>query len=348
MDATENDIQSRLLSFYEKEYPTRENTRIFNLTRISDGWENDVYSFTMHYEGGARQTYEDRILRIYPGDDATKKSAHEFATMKRLHAVGYPVPEVLLLKSDSSHLGKPFVIMEKIDGRTLDDVTSESSEEKKGELLTLACKLFVELHTLDWRPFVADPLPYATEEPSDIMSDQLTQFQARVHNFQRAEFDPIFDWLEQRAKNIKYDRLSVIHGDYHPRNILVRNDGAPFVIDWGSSRVLDFRLDLALTTILISTHGHPEAREIFLNKYERIAERRIEGIEYFEVVACLVRLFNISVSLSDGASKLGMRPGAEALMKQNVGHIQNVYELLLNRTDIPIPEIERLVNEILS
>ena len=106
IDATENDIQSRLLSFYEKEYPARENTRILNLTRISDGWENDVYSFTMHYEDGARQTHEDRILRIYPGDGATEESGYEFATMKRLHAVDYPVPEVLLLKSDSSHLGK--------------------------------------------------------------------------------------------------------------------------------------------------------------------------------------------------------------------------------------------------
>ena len=88
MDATENDTQSRLLSFYEKEYPTRENTRIFNLTRISDGWENDVYSFTMYYKEGTRQTHEDLILRIYPGDDATEKSAHEFETMKRHTVIG--------------------------------------------------------------------------------------------------------------------------------------------------------------------------------------------------------------------------------------------------------------------
>lgn len=62
--------------------------------------------------------------------------------------------------------------------------------------------------------------------------------------------------------------------------------------------------------------------------------------------ASLRRLFDISVSLSDGADKLGMRPGAEGLMKQNAGHIKNVYALLRDRTGITIPEIEVLLSSL--
>ncbi len=343
MCPAENDIQSRLLNFYQKQFPAKENVQILDLTRISDGWENEVYSFTICYEESARQKHEDLILRIYPGDDAAEKSANEFNIMKRLYEVGYPVPEVLLLEPNSPHLGKPFVIMEKVDGQSLKDAIDKASDKKKQELVTLFCRMFVELHSLDWRYFVPEPSLYLTEELSAIVSSGLTQFQERVRNFRRTEFDPVFDWLKERTPDVQFERLSLIHCDYHPQNILLRNDGAAFVIDWGSARVSDFRLDLALTFALTSTYGNPEVREIILAEYERIAGLKIEQIEYFEVVAYLVRLFNISVSLSDGAAKLGMRPGAEALMKKNVGHIENVYELLRDTTDIAIPEIENLL-----
>jgi hypothetical protein len=95
--------------------------------------------------------------------------------------------------------------------------------------------------------------------------------------------------------------------------------------------------------LLTSTYGNPEAREISLSEYERVAGYKINQIEYFEVMAILRRLFSISVSLSDGASRLGMRPGAEAMMRRNVGHLKNVYALLIDRTGITIPKIETLV-----
>ena len=115
MCPTQHEIQSGLLSFYEREFPSRENTRILDLIRISDGWENDVYSFAVEYEEATERKREDLILRIYPGDDAPQKSVREFNALKHLHEIGFPVPQVLLLESDSSYVGKPFVIIEKIN-----------------------------------------------------------------------------------------------------------------------------------------------------------------------------------------------------------------------------------------
>lgn len=130
MYPTENEIQSRLSSFYEREFPSRENIRISDLARISDGWENEIYSFTIEYEEATERKREDLILRIYPGDDAPEKSAREFNAMKQLHEIDFPVAKVLLWELDSSPFGKPFIIMEKINFSYLQNVNRNDGLEK--------------------------------------------------------------------------------------------------------------------------------------------------------------------------------------------------------------------------
>lgn len=343
MCPVENHIQSGLLSLFEREFPSRKDVRIIDLARISDGWETDVYSFAMEYQEGAEEKCEDLILRIYPGDDAPQKAAKEFEAMKQLYGVGFPVPQVLWLELDDAFFGKPFVIMEKIDGRSMGDVIVESTEEKQQELLALFCQMFVDLHTLDWRPFASAPSLDATKDLAAILNHELSQWQGYFYHFQNHSFDPVFDWLRERTFEVQFGRPSVIHWDYHPYNILLRNDGAPFVIDWTNVQVSDFRIDLAWTLLLTSSYGDPQVREIVLREYERIAGQRVGQIEFFDVVACLRRLGSIVISLSEGPEKLGMRPGAEAMMK-NVSHIESVYALLRDRTGITIAEVEELLS----
>jgi len=340
----EKEIQSGLLSFYEKRFVSWENIRIYALTKISDGWENEVYPFTIEYGRSTDRKHKDLILRIYPGDYAAQKAAREFNGMKKLYELGFPVPEVFILGLDDSPFGRPFVIMEKIDGRLMGTVINESPDEKRQELITLFCSMFVDLHALDWRPFTPDPSVYETGEPYTFIKNWLSTAQRHGERFQRNEFAPTLTWLKERYLDVPCERLSVIHFDYHPYNILLRDDGKAFVIDWTNIDVADFRMDLAWTILLTSTYRNPEAREIILGEYERIAGYRIQQIEYFEVAASLRRLFSISVSLSDGADKLGMRPEAVTLMKRNVGHIKNVYSFLYDRTGIAIPEIETLLS----
>jgi len=343
---SENEIQGKLLTLCQKEFPSRENLGIVSLSRIGDGWENDVYSFRMEYEKGGQPESQDLILRIYPGDDAHEKSAREFNVMKRLHEATFPVPEVLLLGSDDIPFGKPFVIMEKIEGRLMGDVFFESPRTKRRELLSLFCKMFVDLHKLDWKPFIDDPSSHITEDSDAFMKKKFSKWQDYFHSFRKDEFDPVFDWLNERSLSVRWSRPSLIHWDYHPWNVLLRNDGAPFIIDWTSAEVLDFRFDLAWTLLLIRTHAHRRMARSVLNEYVRIAGHRIEHLDFFEVAACARRLFSISVSLSDGAERMGMRPGAETVMKESAGPLKQVYALLHHRTGIKIPKVETLLSDI--
>jgi aminoglycoside phosphotransferase (APT) family kinase protein len=336
-------ILNGLPSLGKRLFPAGESVRAHDLLRISDGWETDVYSFAAEYGPAGEREREELILRLYPGDDAPQKSVREYSVMEQLYQAGYPVPRVLLLEQDGALLGKPFVIMEKIAGRSLGAISDESPTQKRLELLTLFCRLFADLHALDWRPFAPDPSLYETQDMSEVIDHQLSQWQAYTHALESTAFDPVFGWLCERLPEVEFGQPSVIHWDFHPYNILVRDDGAAFVIDWTNIEVSDYRLDLAWTLLLMSTYGSPESREPVLREYERAAGHSVQQIEYFEVAACLRRLFSILVSLGAGAEALGMRPGAEAMMK-DVGHIERVYARLLDRTGIPIAEVEGLLS----
>jgi Ser/Thr protein kinase RdoA (MazF antagonist) len=347
MDSTsahENELRSQLLNLYTSAFPAKEHVQIVSSSIAStDGWESDVFSCTFEYEEASAHISEDVILKIYHGESAGQAATREFQGLQQLSAAGFPAPKALLLAVDDSPFGRPCVLMEKIPGRLLAEVLAESSPAKQQELMTLFCQLFVDLHTLDWKPFVPDPVPYQSKSP---LNTWLSEAQNLVEQLQLHAFDTIIDWLWERVGTVTSGRLSVIHWDYLPGNVLLRADGAAYVIDWTQIEVSDFRFDLAWTLLLLSTSGRPERRTVILNEYEHLAGFRIEQIEIFEVIACLKRLGSIFISLSKGATTLGMRPEAEALMRRDVGHIQAVYTVLQERTGRRLPEVERMISRL--
>jgi aminoglycoside phosphotransferase (APT) family kinase protein len=279
------------------------------------------------------------VLRVYLGDDGDFKSAHEFRSMSQLRQAGYPVPKVLLLETENSPLGSPFIIMERIDGQVMGSVLFGAPEKQQRELLTLFCELFIRLHRLDWRPFVAGD---EIQEPFFLVDRWLSRARDGLARFGQAGLLPIVEWLERRREALPCRRPSPVHQDFHPENVLLQADGSPVVIDWTAFDVSDSRFDLAWTLVLAHSYLGVEWRNRILQEYERVAEARVEQIELFEVFACGRRLFDISVSLAEGAEKLGMRPGAVAMMRQQMGEAERVYELLVARTGIRIAELERM------
>jgi aminoglycoside phosphotransferase (APT) family kinase protein len=337
-------VEIGLLAYYRRGSPGRSAVQVRDVQAISGGWENEVYSFALVDDARPPQACEELILRIYPGSDAPRKSAREFDAMRRLREVGFPVPRMDWLELETAWLGRPFVIMEKIPGRSVDAVFEAASAERRQELLSLFCRLMVDLHALDWRSVIVDDSLLGSDT-STLIRRELTRRQESCHSLGQHAFDPVFEWLEQRLPQVRGMEPCLAHGDYHGDNILLRDDGAPFVIDWGNICVSDGRADLAWTLLLSSTYGRPEMRERILREYERIAGGRMEDMEFFDVAACLRRLFSICGSLDQGADQLGMRPGAEGMM-QNARHIRDVYGVLRERTGIRLPRIDALLDSL--
>ena len=84
---------------------------------MTGGWENEVYAFDLLRIGSENSRSEPLILRVYPGDYADVKSLREFEAMQKLQRMGYPVPHVHLREALESPIGKPFIIMDRVEGR---------------------------------------------------------------------------------------------------------------------------------------------------------------------------------------------------------------------------------------
>jgi aminoglycoside phosphotransferase (APT) family kinase protein len=342
-DSIADDMQSHLQAYYAHTFPSRQGMQVSEVANISTGWESEMYAFDVEYGPVGQHQREELILRIYVGDDAHPKSAREFHGMRRLYRAGYPVPQVLALERENSPFGQPFVIMKRIEGQQLWPLLFDSPEERQQELLTLFCELFVRLHALEWRPFVDDVTRYDATDPYTFADRWLEEARLALVDLSIPGFLPIIEWLEVRRDQVPCMQPSPIHQDYHPGNVLLRDDGSAVVVDWTQVDIADSRSDLAWTLVLVSSYEGLEWRERILREYERLAGGRVEQIEYFEVSACAKRVASVAVSLLYGPEKLGMRPEAATVMKQQMRSIKAVYELLLERTGIRVAEVERML-----
>jgi aminoglycoside phosphotransferase (APT) family kinase protein len=336
-------IEQLLQTYLQTHYAA---PRVANLTNISQGWESDVYAFNLKYGPDSARRQEALILRIYPGEDASIKSGREYAGMRLLYAAGYPVPKAIHLEQGHSPLGKPFMLMEKIDGQLLWPLLSRGSDERRRQLLTLFCRLLVELHTLEWRPHAPHAMSDLKELPDDpyLFIDRLLEFIYQFYaRFPITGFEPIFRWLAARRDQVPCFAPAPIHWDFHPANVLLRDDDTAVVIDWTQFEISDPRLDLAWTLMLVGSVEGWDWRDHLLAEYEQLLGAQVEQLAYFEVVACLKRLYSVAVSMTQGAEKLGMRPGAEAMMAKHISPLQRVYTRLLEHTAIRIPEMEGLI-----
>jgi aminoglycoside phosphotransferase (APT) family kinase protein len=324
-------------------FPDRKNPRVTDLIKLNSGWECDVYSFTLEAVTIRGPQRENLILRMYPGDDGSEKAVREFTGMNWLYQAGYPVPQVLRFEADVSVLGKPFIIMEKIEGRELGNVFGETSQETARKLHIQACKFFVDLHQLDWRAHVPDFELHDLRHPYFYIDRELIYRWSHIIRFSKKGFLPLLGWLESRRNLVPCSRASVIHGDFHPHNILMRDDGSLVVIDWTQNQISDFRFDLGWTLCLFNEFGDTAVRLTFLDEYEQQIGCKVEQIEYFEVAACLKKLFGMTVIILEEPEKIGMRPEAREAITQHMDGMQRMYDFQLERTNIRIPEVENLL-----
>lgn len=335
-----NNMQELLQSYYVQAFPTQASLQIKELTNIAAGWESEIYSFVAEYGPTMRRLREGLILRLYSGENAHLKAAHEFHSMSRLHRVGYPVPQVLLLEQGHSPFGKPFVIMEKITGQVMGPRLATASQAEQQRLLALFCELFIQLHTMDWRRFVDEADRYG--DPYLFIDRWLDAARRSLGSFPQVGLWPVVEWLQKRRDDLSCQRPSPLHQDYHPNNVLIRDDGSAVVIDWTGFDVSDARFDLGWTLLLAHAYAGTRVRTNILQEYERLAGTTVQHIECFEVCACVRRLFDIAVSLSAGAERRGMRQEALTMIKQQIEAHTRVYDLLRERTAMRIPSIEEL------
>jgi aminoglycoside phosphotransferase (APT) family kinase protein len=154
-----------------------------------------------------------------------------------------------------------------------------------------------------------------------------------------------FHWLEEHQHDVLSTSAAPVHWDFHPENILIKENDEAVVIDWTSLDLTDYRFDLGWTLLLITTYEGARWRNILLNEYERQAGHKVEGMAYFDAVSSFRRLISVVGSLLLGADRFGMRPGAEEIMRRQSAPLKRVYRQFQAITGQKIPEVENFLDD---
>ncbi len=351
MGALRNILKS-LEEYYNKKYVNKKNLVISEVKEITMGWETELFSFIVVFEEAGHQVKEERVIRLYQGNWAAEKASREFRVMSYLFDAGYPVPKIFHLETDERVLDKPFIIMERITGHNMMDDLLRASEEERKSLMTLFIRLWVDLHNLEIPRTSEESYIYLSRGVSNIKDTQgyintiLNWARKDIEDFSIQWMEPVLDWLDEHKSGVSSERLSIIHRDFHPNNVMIREGGSSIVIDWGAVTVGDYRDDLAWTILLGITYLDPGFEEIVLKTYQEISGRKILDIEFFEVNAIFRRLRDVAISFNNGPGQMGMRPSALERMRQDSKQLRRVYGLLKDKTGLRIPELEQLLDAV--
>ncbi len=336
-----SNIKEGLAEYYNRRYPNRINQAVSEVEDITSGWEAELYAFIVEYEEEGRTLREERVARVYQGNIATQKAVGEFKVISGLSRAGFPVPKVFHLETDATLLGGPFIIMERVRGKSLSEAYHTSDEKGARKLVAEFVRIWVDLHNLDGACLFPEDFPQGNTQ--DYLDEMLSYAKNRIEETGIGWLQPVIDWLEERRSGVPPERLSFLHQDYHTENVLLRDDGSLVVLDWTAAMAGDYRADLAWTVLLMSTYDDPAFRDIILESYEEASGREIRDIEFFDVLAIGRRIMDVSSSFAAGAEQAGMRAGVLEMMRKSSDHFHKVYEFLKERTGLRLPEFEDLL-----
>lgn len=343
---TLSDFASRLERYCRGRAGFAPDCRVGGLRRMPGGWESEVHAFELEGVAASGTPLPPLVLRLYAGTGAGETATKESRCLRRLRGLEYPVPRVIRCEATGEDLGRPFLIMERVEGEVLGALLPRAVPAEREALLARFCRLFARLHELPSDEFRKIVPPIDRTDPQAPGSRALHALAESVARHSIPGFRPALGWLEERRNSLACPRLSPVHLDFHPYNVLRTPSDRLVVLDWTGFGLSDSRLDLAWTLVLAHSFEGPAYRERLLRGYEAATGASVAGIEPFEAVACLRRLIDLTVSLSGQGEARGLRPEAVAAMRRMVGAHRRVYELLLARIGVRVPEVEQCLADL--
>ncbi|MBQ1546726.1 MAG: phosphotransferase [Clostridia bacterium] len=143
--------------------------------------------------------------------------------------------------------GKWAIFTDYIEGKTLAQLMEENPDKFDDYL-----DLFVELHLIvhDQRQRMLNSLKIKTArkiDESDLNATIRYELQTR---------------LQSTPKHHK-----VCHGDFNPSNIVITEDGTPYILDWAHASQGNAAADAAITYLYFKLRGEDETAEKYLRLY---------------------------------------------------------------------------------
>ncbi len=186
----------------------------------------------------------DKTYKVFDSDYKKSEILNEALNQSLVEETGLNIPKLLGVTAIED---KWVIISEYITGKTLDRLMQENPE-KKGEYLEMFVDLQIEMHKAK---------APGLRKLKDKMNMKISQ----------ADIDATTRYdLHTRLESMpKHNKLC--HGDFNPSNIIVTDDGTPYIIDWSHATQGNASADVARTYLLFWLDGDIETAEKYLDLF---------------------------------------------------------------------------------
>ena len=186
------------------------------------------------------------VVRVLPAADRLAQAQREAAVQTWAADNGYGAPRVLAVIDPDDAVGLPVQVMERAEGKVMiAAITSRPWQTRRrvNQLAALAAKLHA-LPTDGW------PGP---DEPLAVVDHRLSLPRRAVATLDLPELAAALREAEDLAPRSISDERVVCHGDFHPLNVIVEEDGdGASVIDWTDAVIGPREADVSRTALLFS------------------------------------------------------------------------------------------------
>ncbi|HKC19812.1 MAG TPA: phosphotransferase family protein [Candidatus Dormibacteraeota bacterium] len=191
----------------------------------------------------------DYVLRLPPPGAriaATADVMRQGRIMSALHAAGLPVPAVPVICADPVVDGRPFVLMERVGGVRIEQAATHASPR---ELTAGAVDVLKRMQALP-----AARTGIGDEEPVPLQVEMMrwAMLMQRAPEELTARAGELGGRLAAKVPPERPPTL--VHGDYHPGNMLFKGREVVAILDWEITEIGQPLLDLGALCVVPSRH----------------------------------------------------------------------------------------------
>ena len=193
-----------------------------------------------------KTVYRDGVdcIKVFDSDYSKADILNEALNQARIEETGIRIPKI---KEVLTVDGKWAIVSEYIKGKTLAQLMEEHPE-KKHEYLELLVDLQMDVHSHTC-PLLTKLKDKMNRKISAADLDATTRYDLHTR-------------LESMPKHNK-----VCHGDFNPSNIIIAEDGTPYILDWSHVTQGNASADVARTYLLFWLAGDIEGANAYLDLF---------------------------------------------------------------------------------
>ncbi|MCL2044114.1 MAG: phosphotransferase [Treponema sp.] len=206
----------------------------------------------------------DKVIKVFKEDFSKSDVLNEALNQARVEEnTELHIPKILEVTKIN---GCWAIILEFIEGKTLDDLISENPG-KTTEYIDLMIDLQIKIH--------AQNCPLLTR-----LRDKM------FRKIALTDFDPTIKYELQTRLNGLPRHNKVCHGDFQASNIIITPDNIPYIIDWSHVTQGNASADVARTYLLYLLADQKENGEYYFNRFcEKTGTQRKYAEKWIPIVA---------------------------------------------------------------